>query len=107
LSPAGVAAQDCLVEIHEHHRGVDVDAFVVMPNHVHAILTMGRDESLGAVVGTYKAAVSRRTGHRALWQRGYYDHIIRDEQDLARVREYIATNPIRWAFDPEHPLRTS
>jgi REP element-mobilizing transposase RayT len=40
-----------------------------------------------------------------LWQRGYYDHVIRDEGDLERIREYIASNPARWARDPENPNR--
>jgi REP element-mobilizing transposase RayT len=40
-----------------------------------------------------------------MWQRGYHDHVVRDEEDLARIREYIASNPIRWALDPENPER--
>ena len=38
-----------------------------------------------------------------VWQRGYYEHIVRDEADLERIRQYIAENPARWAEDPEHP----
>jgi len=88
--------------------GVELDEFVVMPNHVHLIVGLGsraRQASplrLGTVVGSFKAGTSRATG-RSLWQRGYYDHVVRDEDDLARVREYIATNPVRWALDPENP----
>jgi putative transposase len=41
-----------------------------------------------------------------LWQRNYYEHIIRDEKSLLRVQEYIATNPMRWAIDPENPFAT-
>jgi putative transposase len=88
--------------------GVELDDFVVMPNHVHLIVGLGtraRQASplrLGTVVGSFKAGSSREVG-RALWQRGYYDHVVRDEDDLARAREYIATNPIRWALDPENP----
>jgi hypothetical protein len=52
-------------------------------------------ETLSFIVGAFKARVTRQLGY-AIWQRRFYDHAIRDEADLARVREYIATNPIRW-----------
>jgi putative transposase len=91
---------------------VGVDAYVVMPNHVHALVDLGartraRQASplrLGTVVGSFKSG-SSRVARRSLWQRGYHDHIVRDERDLERIREYIATNPIRWALDPENPRR--
>jgi REP-associated tyrosine transposase len=65
--------------------------------------------SLAAMVGMYKAAVTRQInqscrspgGH--LWQRNYWEHIIRDERELAEVRRYIAENPLRWSFDRENP----
>ncbi|MBA2740915.1 MAG: transposase [Actinobacteria bacterium] len=102
LSRFGVAARDCLAAIPDHHGGVVVDASVVMPNHVHAILALDGRATLGAVLGTYKAGLSRLTGHRRFWQRGYHDHVIRDEPDLARIREYIE-HPLRWTLDPENP----
>jgi REP element-mobilizing transposase RayT len=63
--------------------------------------------SLGAVVRSYKAAVSRRINAcrdrlgAAVWQRGYYERIIRDARELAAVRRYIADNPRRWAAQRE------
>ena len=41
--------------------------------------------------------------HRRLWQRNYYEHVIRDEDDLDRIRRYIEENPLRWDQDPENP----
>jgi len=50
--------------------------------------------------------INRATGERAaIWQRGFYEHVIRDERDLARVRDSIENNPIEWANDPENPER--
>lgn len=89
---------------------IQLDCFVVMPNHVHAIVVLDarvRQASplrLGTVVGSFKSGSSREVGY-SLWQRGYHDHIVRGEADLARLREYVATNPIRWALDPENPAR--
>ena len=107
-----------------------LDAFVVMPNHVHGILvlvgaglalsqggaassapTRSASTTLGTVVRAFKSisaiGVNRllsRTG-QSLWQRSYYEHIIRDEESLNRIREYIGTNPLRWQLDWENPER--
>lgn len=60
----------------------------------------------------YKATSARKinalrgTPGAAVWQRNYYEHVVRDEEDLNRIREYIATNALRWAQDPENPSRS-
>ena len=62
-------------------------------------------------MGGFKASVSslenklNGTEGISTWQRNFYDHIIRDEDDYLRIREYIETNPVRWLFDPENPNR--
>ncbi len=68
---------------------------------------------IGAIVGSFKAAVTRRvnavrgTPGARVWHRNYYEHVIRDEDDLNRLREYVTFNPHRWAEDHENPNRTS
>jgi REP element-mobilizing transposase RayT len=90
---------------------VVLDTFVVMPDHLHRIVVIVRRDdgaarpeaarprspahSLGAIVRGFKAAVVRRAG-TPIWQRNYYEHIIRNDADLDRIRHYIATNPARW-----------
>ncbi len=126
--------------IETHHPGVAIDAYVVMPNHVHGIIQIVRtriDErnpavgatpasphraipargpspsSLGAVVGSFKSGVTRRlhdAGHSVvgpLWQRGFYEHAIRDDRALDIIRAYIAGNPAAWADDADNPQRRS
>ncbi len=67
--------------------------------------------SLGAIVGAFKSAATKRINvlrvspGAKVWQRGYWEHIIRHDRALDRIREYIATNPARWALDPENPDR--
>jgi REP element-mobilizing transposase RayT len=93
------------------HFPVELDGFVVMPNHIHGILWMraGHARPLQVVVGAFKSATARRinciraTPGAAVWQRGYYDHVIRNDADLKRIREYIASNPTRWDLDAENP----
>lgn len=103
LNQVGWIALECWQAIPQHSDGVELDAMVVMPNHIHGILVLaGGGAILGVIVGAYKAAVTRqmrRAGHvlpSELWHSRYHDHIVRDERDLARIREYIAHNPARW-----------
>ena len=105
---------------------IELDVFVVMPNHLHGIVVIrdvgahGRapvptalrrsPRSLGSFIAGFKSAATKRineirgTSGTPVWQRNYYEHVIRDEDDLARVRRYIAENPLRWSEDPENPL---
>ena len=93
--------------IPEHYPDVDLDAFVVMPNHVHGILILTGESDfttmLGRVVNAYKGAVTAgiRKIHPGMvvWQPRYHDHIIRDETGLNRIRQYIISNPALWAQD--------
>jgi hypothetical protein len=68
--------------------------------------------SLSALVRAFKSATAKRinrirdTAGAPLWQRNYYEHVIRDEDDLARICQYIADNPARWDEDPLNPAFT-
>jgi putative transposase len=96
----GTLERTCWQAIPEHFPNVHLDAFVVMPNHVHGILLF-RDvgveyiRPLPVVVASFKAAVSRKTGTQ-VWQRNYYEHIIRNADELNLARHYIEENPQRW-----------
>ena len=87
----------------ERLAGVGVDLSIVMPDHAHLIVALAhQSRRLGTVVGSLKAAsaiaINRHRGTKGVrvWQRGYYEHVIRDDADLDRIREYIVTNPVRW-----------
>ena len=101
---------------------VVLDEFVIMPNHVHGIIMLMGAASgaptdraasgaptLGRVVRAFKS-VSAITANEALgrsgqpfWQRNYYEHVIRDEEELNVVRRYVRENPLRWSDDPDNP----
>jgi len=106
---------------------VTLDEFIIMPNHIHAILFFegnishetehsGKREfakpqiqSLGAVVGAYKSAVSKEIGllrdeKTRTWQHKFWEHIIHHERDLENQRLYIVNNPSKWADDEINPL---
>ncbi len=110
----------------KHAQHVLVDTFVVMPNHGHVLFDFTNFPeqadvtsptgdfvnalagSLGVVVGRYKTAVTSRINrlrHRKgakVWQVGYYERIVRDEQELQATRQYILNNPARWAEDRDN-----
>ncbi len=107
LNATGEEAGWCWNQIPTHFPGIVLDAFVVMPNHVHGILLFTADIGAGharplrTVVGSFKSAVSKRIG-AGVWQRSYWERVIRNEDELNRVRTYIDRNPLCWADDPEH-----
>jgi len=84
--------------------GVRLDAYVIMPNHVHLLLMLedGGQEAarptVSSIVRTVKALVRKQAGINP-FQASFYDHVIRNEAELSVVREYILTNPVRWAED--------
>lgn len=100
-------------------KAIGLDAFVVMPNHIHGIIIVGAQfiaptegvinhaPTLGEIVRTFKA-ISTRLVRKEFpdfsWQRNYFEHVIRDEKSHNRIREYIVSNPCRWHQDQENPL---
>jgi len=109
-------------ELPRKFEGAALDEFVVMPNHLHGIIlileSQARHElvSLPGMMQWLKTMTTnayirgvKQSGWPAfpgkLWQRGYYDHIVRDKKDLDRIRRYIVGNPANWAKDDENPER--
>lgn len=110
--PAGEIAQLFIREISVKYPCVTVDKYVVMPNHIHLLISINKENgaadpspTLGNVVGWYKYQVTRtineemgQAGNR-IFQRSYHDHVIRGEKDYLKIWEYIENNPARWRQD--------
>jgi REP element-mobilizing transposase RayT len=158
LNDAGKMVYDVWNDLPAFYPGVQTDAFIVMPNHIHGIIILvgadprvcpgqpsvgvgpraypdsgpraypGQPQEMGQpqgvaptmglpdVVHRFKTMTTKRYADGVkrlgwepfrgrLWQRNYYEHIIRNEESLNRIREYILTNPMRWALDRENPHR--
>ena len=104
LSLMGKVSAGCLQETEKHFEGVHLDKWVVMPNHIHAIVVLsGNAVPLSTVVGQYKAAVTRKIREFVpgmdVWQTSFHDHVIRTQADYERIWRYIEGNPGRWADD--------
>ena len=89
----------------EHYQN-KIHGYVVMPNHIHMLISLQnqiKDSSLSTIIGSYKSGVSREVRQTIpgldLWQRSFWDHVIRDERDLLMHSEYINANIDRWHKD--------
>ena len=123
LNPCGHVARDEWSRSAGHRPEIELDAFVVMPNHVHGIVVITDDAgtervgaehvpplhrppgSLGSFVAGFKMAVTKRvnllrgTPGALVWQRNYYERIIRDDDEAMAIRAYIYENARRWPED--------
>ena len=75
-----------------------IDKYVIMPNHVHLIVFNREGESISQKIQSWKILISKEIGE-SIWQRSFYDHVIRDEQDYLIRWNYIDDNPAKWASD--------
>jgi len=120
LSTVGEIAQRYLVDIPKYYKGVSIDEFIIMPNHIHIVVelsdvvvteqcsvTTQNNKNYGLlskIVKSYKNAVTKEINKKFgknnfKWQRSYYDHIIRKEESLQKIKEYIMINPRDWKKD--------
>ncbi len=134
LSPLGEIVEREWRRTAEIRSEIELGAFVVMPNHLHGIVVISADasshapqvgatggsplgprgpapKSLGALVAGFKASATkqinllRATPNVPVWQRNYYEHVIRGQEDWERIHRYIDSNPTQWARDEENPQR--
>ena len=120
LNAYGRVVAVCWVWLAKQYPYVELDEWVMMPNHAHGIVILsgGRGgsrtaptKSLGRLVGAFKTVSTKRinqmrhTPGAAVWQRNYYEHIIRNEDELNRLRQYILDNPVQWEMDENNPNR--
>jgi len=134
LSPTGILADVFWHEIKNHAKFVELDEFVVMPNHIHGILILNNSNndgdvdvigtghalslsqpltgknrfqnigknSVSAIIGSYKSAVTKHANRLNLpngWQTRFHDHIIQNDDEFKRIKNYIANNPKKWNDD--------
>lgn len=132
LNKLGEIVQQCWMEIPNHISNVHLDRFVVMPNHIHGVFIIvngpqnathveathasplhgngPRPKSVGVMVGSHKSAVTRlinilkSTPGQPVWQRNYYDRIVRNDRELDAIRLYIQFNPQNWVKDKENQI---
>ncbi len=103
LSDCGNVVYEAINNIEKKYMGIRVDKYIIMPDHIHLLLTILPDESgrpMGAptipnVINQLKGYVSKKIGF-PVWQKLYYDHVIRDQEDYETKWKYIENNPVSW-----------
>ena len=106
LSAYGTIVHQCICDIPKHYPMISVDHFVIMPNHVHLLLQIKTEHggrpvaapTISTVVNQTKGAISKKIGF-SVWQKGFYDHVIRGEKEYLQIWNYIEGNPSKWAED--------
>ncbi len=123
LNVSGRIVADSWEWLSRQYPYVITDISVIMPNHLHGIIMITEDcrggsrtaptrkqKPLGRLIGAFKTISTkhinqiRNTPGTRIWQRNYYEHVIRNEEELDKIREYILGDPAQWAFDRENLL---
>jgi REP element-mobilizing transposase RayT len=128
LNDYGKIVDECWKSIPDHFPNVELGVHAIMPNHVHGIVLINENPpsrgtmyraptptekfgkpvpgSIPTIIRTFKAAVTRDLGRKFdlsnIWQRNYYERIIRDADEANRIHLYIEANPANWADDKEN-----
>lgn len=133
LTRMGEIVRTCWIDIPRHFPAVKIEPYVVMPNHLHGILTIDSEmldatrkdkspgkmelfgksspKSIPAIVRSFKAAASKRARELGLvssatiWQRGYFERVLRNTREFVEVTNYILQNPAKWPVDDENPAK--
>ena len=122
----GKIIKDVWSKIPEHFQNIELDEFIIMPNHIHGIIIINnpvgtghalssnkntKNNNLSVIVGSFKSAVTKQTNQlnntKFQWQRSFYDHIIRTTHSLNNIRQYIANNPATWDADENNIINYS
>ncbi len=124
LNELGRAVEECWEWLAQRYQQVSLDAWIIMPNHLHGVIVLDdfnkggsrtaptpeiRPKPLGRLIGAFKTVstkkinVLRRAPGAPVWQRNYYEHVIRSEDEWHRIRTYIEENPLKWDIDQENP----
>ena len=106
LSKLGEITKLQLFDIEKRFKNVTIDKYVIMPNHIHIIFKCNKNDyapTLSNIVRAFKSLVTitykKHYEIANIWQKSFYDHIIRDETDYLRICEYIESNPLKWSED--------
>ena len=106
LSKTGKVVEQCIWEIPAHYPHISVEKYAIMPNHIHLLLLIQREQdgrpmvapTVSTVIQQFKGIVSKQLS-RSIWQKSFHDHIVRTEHGYAQIWQYIDTNPQLWHKD--------
>lgn len=106
LNEIGKVAEHMLLQIPAHYPHVLVDAYVIMPDHIHLLLrVLSKDteidcvrKSISTVINQWKGIVTKTIG-KSVWQKLFFDHVIRNDDDYESTLRYMYNNPLKWYYE--------
>ena len=100
LTKEGIIAQKNITNIEKIYRNTEIEDYVIMPNHIHMMITLKEQNKIKIprIIKQYKNIVTKQIGY-SIWQKSYYEHIIRTEKDYYKIKEYIRNNVMNWKQD--------
>lgn len=106
LSDIGIIIEKAIENIPNIYENVSIDKYIIMPNHIHMIMVLQDNEdgrpmgapTISQIINQLKGYVTKQTGY-PIWQKLFYDHVIRNDKEYQEIYEYIDTNPLRWELD--------
>ena len=106
LSKIGIVVEQNLNKWNDTFENVYLSSYVIMPNHLHIVVVILPNQSgctecpptISAMVRFFKGSITKQLGTN-IWQKSFYDHIIRDKHDYEEISKYIHENPLKWQFD--------
>ncbi len=103
FSQIGIISNNEINRISDIYENVTIDNHVIMPNHIHMIIVLQGDRhtkapAISRIIQQFKGKITKQTGH-PIWQKSFYEHIIRNEEDYLEICNYIDNNPIKWELD--------
>lgn len=100
LTETGKVIENAILSLSGFYDGVEVEKYVIMPNHIHLLISFSKEKnvSLSRVINQFKGSVTKKI-KTSVWQKSFYDHIVRNEKDHERIWKYIDENPLRWELD--------
>jgi REP element-mobilizing transposase RayT len=119
LSKYGHIVESVWMDLPKHYNNIQLDEFVIMPNHIHGIIFIvgagfkpapTTRYPLSEIIRGFKTFSSRKINESRntpgvpVWQRNFYERVIRNDRELKDIREYVDYNPLKWGFDKENPI---
>lgn len=114
LTDIGRIVEEQILALPQRFSGLAIEKYMIMPNHIHLLIRLSGESGgaspsptvstgVPAAIGAFKSLTTRLSGVRPLWQRSYYDHVVRNETEYKEIWEYITANPAHWAEDRSYP----
>lgn len=100
LTNIGKIVENCIIDFNRIYQNITIDEYIIMPNHVHMIISIIGENNITIprIINQYKGNITKRIGY-SIWQKLFYDHIIRNEKEYWKIKEYIQNNIANWNKD--------